>query len=318
MLCKKLAVNGVPTGRRFWDFVKWFYGQIETPVIRGSVFEYLLVDHLIQNAALIAGSRISFHWGAPAPSQEDLEQSLDRYYNKQPHGDVFDVQLHWGLTVEIKTTASEQWSIEKTSNWDIWIDQNLDEKGFQAQYYILAKLDSAEVVQKTDLIDFSKVKFYVLSGRELDKKVGKNKSIGLNRFVHGLSAFNLSKLAFELQKVANYEMDRIKDKFNPGWGGLSYKKENDGCIPIARDTPSGISRAWYRLSRDQLETDKVNEEINKISKELGKVEILRKKRELCNRLWIKSEEIPDPWIDGYKPSPRDWAVAGLIYLDHRD
>lgn len=306
----ELEINGEPTGRRFADFVNWFYDCIDTPVLRGTVLEFLLVDYLIKNAALIAGDRMSFHTGFPVQSQKSLEKSLRKYYATQPHGDVFDVQLHWGITVEIKTTSSTDWSIAKTSSWDIWIDENLKDvsKGFQAQYYVLAKLDGDGVKKNLTSVDFGNLDFYVLSGRELDQRANGN-SIGLNRFLDGLTPCNISNLAAETGRVVNAELERIQAKFCPDRIRLSYQQE--GCIPIARHTSDGIQCAWYKMPTDR-------EAIEEVTKALGNNAALKQKRDLYGQLWEKREEISWPWVDTYDPSPRDWAVAGLLYLDHRD
>ncbi|MET4733038.1 hypothetical protein ABIE64_001746 [Thalassospira sp. MBR-102] len=305
----KLRINGQECERSFSDFIDWFYHRIDTPVLRGVVLEYLLIQRLIEDADKIVSKRITSLTGAPEPTAKCLKDSLSRYYKFQPHGDVFDVQLHWGVTVEIKSTSDEEkWRLHKTSDWSIWTDKNLKSKGFQAQYYIVAKLDKSPAERGCDFINFDKVEFYILSGRELDNRTAGKESIKLSDFTEGLQFCTLDDLAKVLGEIVDAEYKRIQKKFVPNWFISSPSRDKEATfIPLARQTRDGVDCAWYKLPEDQKKIDKAKEDLKKTSDP-------RIRKEIFESLWQRDREIVFPWQNDFDPCVRDWAVAGLVYV----
>ncbi|WP_460084785.1 hypothetical protein [Pseudomonas sp. H2_G03] len=83
------------------DFWTWAFSNMEVPVLRGVLIEYLVARHLIAHNDAIVGDTVrSLTTETPGPG--DLTKSIERFYRQQPHGDVFDLQLTWGVTLEIK------------------------------------------------------------------------------------------------------------------------------------------------------------------------------------------------------------------------
>ncbi|MBB4116429.1 hypothetical protein FHT80_005803 [Rhizobium sp. BK226] len=113
----KFSIDGKTTKYDFISFWGWAYHNVDTPLLRGVLVEYLIVNFLIDHACRVVGPRIRL-LTYDEPTQADLEKSLNPFYSYQPHGDLFDLQLHWGVTIEIKSTYNvETGSLKKTQWW---------------------------------------------------------------------------------------------------------------------------------------------------------------------------------------------------------
>jgi hypothetical protein len=111
------SVDGANTKYNFKSFWKWSYYNVDTPLLRGVLIEYLVVSTLLDHSARVVSKRISDLTHDTA-TQKALRKSLSPFYSYQPHGDLFDLQLHWGVTIEVKSTENlETGRLHKTHWW---------------------------------------------------------------------------------------------------------------------------------------------------------------------------------------------------------
>ncbi|MGO7817612.1 hypothetical protein ACC684_10035 [Rhizobium ruizarguesonis] len=279
----KFFIENNDCARSFNDFVDWTYTHMDVPVVRGAVIEYLVVQHLLDNAEAIAGDRIKTLTGS-RPSQAQLMTSLEPIYGAQPHGDLFDLQLHWGVTVEIKSTTSRtNWRMSKTEDWNLWTGKSSKAKNFQAQYYILAEMGNDSIVRHELNVNIENIKFFVLSGRELDVR-SKKKSIGFNAFTKGIGPCKIGQLADRLKAVVDSEYTNLSDILIEGWSIPSPNEvpsKGELLVPFAVQDGSNFSCAWFRG-------------------------VVGKWRKVC--------DIPTPWKNPVQAGARDWATIGLIHV----
>lgn len=258
----------------FWG---WAFSNMSVPMLRGVLIEYILVQHFIENIDYLVGHTVrtltTWH-----PDKGDLEKSIRQHYASQPHGDVFDLQLTWGTTCEFKTTrAPKTWSISKTTYWNPLKDANCWTYGFPAQIYILAVLES-EAKLTGNVLDLGALNFYIRTGRELDKSVGKRQSARFSDFSENqpvTCTFNdlIEKIA-EIQKT---RLTEILEKIEPGWK-LDHSAYPN-AYPLAVAFPDRVQAGFYEKDTKEL-----------------------------------IEVINVPWRTSTKPSWRDWEQVGFQYV----
>ncbi len=231
------------TQMNFEDYKNWAFSNVHTPVIRGSIIEFLLVRHLRERSHRIAGPTIS-KWTHDDSSGGKLNASTDPIYKNQPHMDTFDLQLHWGLTYELKSTDSPQnWTLPRTCRWSPFKRTHSSERVFPAQYYVLTlfKYDESEYNRE---LNFPDPVFYIKTGHQLDidtkippekqtaenLKLGKThyNSIGFNNFVRNSIESSLDKIDVVLSRLALKEMVKQESNISEPWkiDQLERRQEN--------------------------------------------------------------------------------------------
>ncbi len=285
---ERFLVEGKKTKYNFHDFWKWAYHNIDVPLLRGVLVEYLIVRYLVDNALAIVGDRIK-EFTHYCPRGRDLQRSLSPYYSYQPHGDVFDLQLHWGVTIEIKSASSTKGrSLKMTRRWGPLRGYNAESAAFPAQYYILAVVSelTERTKSKTNIPDF---KCYICRGARLDANLTGKTSISFNKWVRESEGpFKLVDLPSELKKFQDEDVKELQQNMCEGWKisrpslkNQVLKTEGKNFIPLALDTDGDIRLSWYDMTclgqRDEL------------------------------------DEITSPWKKDFKPTWRDWEAAGFRY-----
>lgn len=164
----RLWVGGTDTGADINLFWEWAFWKVNTPMLRGVLIEFLLVKHLLDHANDVVGRRIR-SLTRDIPDQEALRRSLEQFYVHQPAGDVFDLQLQWGVTVEIKSmTENDERALRSKSWWGSHSGLDKTQQVFAAQFYVVAVLP-AHIDTKEDGVFVPDLKCYVLSGADLDR-----------------------------------------------------------------------------------------------------------------------------------------------------
>lgn len=283
-------------GTNFRDFQRWAYSNIDTPVIRGQLIEFFLVQHLRKHGFDIAASIIK-KWTTDNPTADLLNQSTAPFYATQPHMDQFDLQLHWGLTYEFKTTdSSSTWTLNRTCRWNPFTGTHSKQKIFPAQYYVLAFLQY-EKHTKTRQFQFPEPTFYVKTGRQLDldtkianptaehKKAGKThyNSIGFNPFTKGLQEVSFGELVQHLAALAIEEKDELIKKIDGNWKITPPERTSgkQNFIPVVF---ADGRCAWYE--------------------------------EIGSKLIFSSDILSLPrWKSGVQAEWRDWESLGFRYVE---
>lgn len=224
----------------FENFIKWAYSQIDTPTIRGVLIEYLVVECLLKNAVHIAGERIAEYEGCKKIDEKSFEKCLRKHYGYQPHGDIYDFQLHWGLTFEIKSTMSRKnWTLDKTCRWNVSDDKLTKAKIFPAQYYILAEMPDQRAENTDGEINFGDVRFYVRTGRELDEITAKKKNgagsqwVTFLQFIRDTPSCSIAGLPDQVRDAINREIAIVNSKIRKGASLKSTKNEG---MPLVFET----------------------------------------------------------------------------------
>ncbi len=278
----QISFNKSLVGATVADFWQWAYSNIETPLIRGVLLEFALHMHLIKNIDELVLARVR-RLSLQSPRPGDLEKSLLPFYKTQPHGDVFDLQLTWGVTVEIKSTScTKNWNLKKTCRWNSIKNRNKKEKKFPAQYYILAVLGKEPSTNTTQL-DFSDAIFYVCTGRALDEKVPENKkSIGFNKFTKISQKCEFSELISKLHELQSHELERVLSMLEPDWKQPTPPSYDKNYLPLAVEEDEGknITTGWFLEKHGKLE--------------------------MISPIEVK-------WVSNAEPDWRDWEAVGFKY-----
>jgi hypothetical protein len=288
----QFSFGDVATAYTANDFWTWAFSNMEVPVLRGVLIEYLVARHLIAHNDAIVGDTVrSLTTQTPGPG--DLTKSIERFYGQQPHGDVFDLQLTWSVTLEIKNTASpHNWRIRKTSRWNGIEDKNLKQTVFPAQFYILAHMADDAVI-KDGKLDLGAVVFHVRTGREMDALAGKHESVGFSTFVGEGASFrccSFDQLPDVLLALQTRRLADIRAKMLPGWQLEPFKENTDQVyLPLAVEEDGKVHAWWYW---------EFNYEIK------GKKE----------RRMVLVDTIDSCWLPGVVPDWRDWEAAGFSYV----
>ncbi|MCV4287765.1 hypothetical protein OH708_07590 [Pseudomonas capsici] len=268
------------------DFWGWAFSNMNVPVLRGVLIEYLVSQSLIAQCGKIADDTVKA-LTTFEPKEGDLTKSIQQHYQVQPHGDVFDLQLIWGMTLEIKSTASpHNWRLNKTCRWNILKDKNLVEKVFPAQYYILAHIDSDVGFNESNL-DLGAVTFHVRTGRELDELAGTAQSIGFSKFVGDETkrpGCRFEGLAEQLLQLQTQRLALVQKNMLPGWKLAPIPgREKDNLLPLAIEKSGEVQPFWS-------------------------VKVIPLKRV------VPFETITSPWRPDFTPDWRDWEAAGFSYV----
>lgn len=291
-LAKDVSIENVPTGYGMFGFWTWAYSNIHVPLLRGVLIEYLIIQILIDNALTIVGSRIR-SLTADCPKDGDLQESLSPFYSYQPHGDFFDIQLHWGVTIEIKSTLDTVRGSIKKKQW--WGPLNgADTKGlkvFPAQYYILAELRE---VQDQNTIDTNipGVRFYICKGRDLERETMRAKkptsSVSFKKVKEISVQCDFWALPNFLREFQDWDVALLKQKLDQDWiitpisPDERQRLKGRNIIPVAEDVGGSIYTRWMDF------TDR------------------------SGPTFVKDIE-PPPWKDGVEVDWRDWEAAGFRY-----
>lgn len=292
---RKFSIGGVRTKYTFRSFWRWAYYNVDTPLLRGVLVEYILVRTLIDNAATVVSNRIS-ELTHDTPTQKALEKSLSPFYSYQPHGDLFDLQLHWGVTIEIKSTESLKGGyLHKTHWWGPLKKRDIGPKLFPAQYYILAELVTLEGSEhergrrrKTELPE---IRCYICRGRDIENeaKEAGNESFSYAKWreLAGASC-SLSDLPASLGSLCNDDTVTLRrQKLKPDWkmprpsfdGQPMHRDTGSVYVPIAYEDGTDMVLSWWDFTVEPKKLD----------------------------------PIPYPWRCGIKPDLRDWEAAGFKY-----
>ncbi|MDB6442423.1 hypothetical protein PII47_03470 [Pseudomonas sp. 21TX0197] len=268
------------------DFWRWAFSNMNVPVLRGVLIEYLVAQKLIAHCDDIVGDTVrALTTYTPGPG--DLTRSIEKHYQVQPHGDVFDLQLSWGVTLEIKSTASPaNWRLNKTCRWNIIEDKNLKETVFPAQFYILAQM-GPQVSFSDSALDLGAITFHVRTGEELERLAAGQQSLGFARFVGDESArpgCGYDQLPAVLLDLQTQRLQRVRKKLRPDWK-LVPRDGQDDFMPLAVERDGKVEAWWYW----QVEVE-------------GK--------------WtaVPIEPIESPWLPDETPGWRDWEAAGFAYV----
>ncbi|MCL6702097.1 hypothetical protein [Pseudomonas sp. T1.Ur] len=268
------------------DFWQWAFSNMDVPVLRGVLIEYLVAKKLIADNDSIVGDTVRA-LTTYTPRKGDLTRSIEEFYQVQPHGDVFDLQLSWGVTLEIKSTRSpDNWRLNKTCRWNIIDDKNLKEAVFPAQFYILAQMDS-QVSFNDSALDLGTITFHVRTGEELDILASKQQSLGFTKFVgdeNGRRSCSYEQLPALLFGLLAERLARVQSKLIPGWKLKPLAREGK-FMPLAVEIAGTVEAGWY-----------------------WQVEVKGK--------WtaVLIEPIPSPWLPDETPGWRDWEAAGFAYV----
>lgn len=268
------------TASEFWC---WAFSNMNVPVLRGVLIEYLVARNLIAECDSIVGDTVR-ELTTYTPGPGDLARSIEHHYQIQPHGDVFDLQLTWGVTLEIKSTASPlNWRLNKTCRWNILKDKNHTESVFPAQFYILAVMDSSLSFNESTL-NLGSVAFHIRTGRELEALTGKQQSLGFAKFVGNKDDSRsccYDQLASTLRGLQKKQLERIREKLRPGWK-LSPVPGLNNLLPLAVENSGGVQAGWYVVHKP------------------GRARLVTR--------------IEDPWCLGAAPDWRDWEAAGFAFV----
>lgn len=288
----RLTFGDITTAYTANDFWMWAFSNMDVPVLRGVLIEYLVARHLIAHNDKIVGPTVrSLTTWTPGPG--DLTKSIARYYEVQPHGDVFDLQLTWGVTLEIKSTASpKNWRLTKTSRWNCIEDKNLEQTAFPAQFYILAHMADEAVIKDGEL-NLGAVVFHVRTGRELDALAGTNQSVGFSKFVgdgEGCRSCSFDQLPDVLHVLQTARLAQVRAKMRPGWRLVPRDSRNDEeYLPLAVEQDGEITPWWYW----EMESERDG----------------KKKHQL-----VPMEPIESCWLPDAVPDWRDWEAAGFSFV----
>lgn len=267
-----------PLSYNVGDFWRWAFSSITTPVIRGVMLEFILARHLMDRVDDIVLERV-LDLTYQTPCHGQLTESLERVYGNQPHGDVFDLQLTWGVTVEIKSTSNrENWRLHKTCRWNMVQNRNKVEKVFPAQFYILAVVEKDPDVSSTH-VNLADVEFYLCSGRSLDMHIkATQKSVGFKQFSKLSVRCNFNELVETLYALQRQEHERVRRLVEPGWkiplpASFDYK-------PLAVEANGTVTAFWHQDG---------------------------------NLPMIGPTAIDVPWLESISPDWRDWEAAGFKF-----
>lgn len=286
----KIYIGEHGTNRTFDAFQRWAYSEIASPFIRGGLVEYIVIQHIRDNASDIFSERIKMTTNQ-VPKASDFEKLFETYYDTQPGGDVFDLQVHWGTTIEIKSTASPaNWRLPLKSRWNLWDGgYRNDEKIFPAQYYVLGKMDTPPTLSGDDIV-FPDMKFFVRSGRSLDKQCAKEGILEKRwwmtypEFTKDVEPVAIEGLANRLKSVQAKDISKLvqrncwewKSIFTPSSGSklrVPFRLEHGGD-----DLPLG----YYEQDEESL-------------------------------TWTLSEPINFEWKKDIRMTWREWEAVGFKY-----
>lgn len=172
--------SGQPVGK-LQDFWQWAYSDLIGNAERGLLAEYIVACAL----GLTDEGRVEW--------------------------DKYDLKTKDGISVEIKTSgyiqtwgqqklSSLQFGIRETLAWDNETNEYEAEVKRQADVYVFCvhKHKDQETINPLDLRQWE---FYVLSTRDLNEKVGNQKSIGLGRLMEiGAVKSSFEKLSETIRK----------------------------------------------------------------------------------------------------------------------
>ncbi|ASE22713.1 hypothetical protein D3X12_24560 [Pseudomonas protegens] len=265
------------------DFWSWAFSNARDPFLRGVLIEYLLCQHLISHAEEIAGKLVE-HFTFQNPYPDNLSKSLRKSFEFQHQGDVFDLQLTWGLTIEIKSTASpKHWRINKTSYWNLLLDKNLKRKGFQAHYYVLAELTQSP---RTDqgALTFENIRFHLLSRDDLEALAGTKNHVTFDQFsslsLAQKQTCDYQQLPFRLKALVNRRFALSLNQIERGWK-IPLPRVR-GAFPLAVEK-DGVIHAGYYCGTSK--------------KPLNRFDV--------------------PWRKGFTPTWKDWESVGLRFVPER-
>jgi hypothetical protein len=282
----EILIGDHRTKRTFEAFQHWAYSSLASPFIRGGLVEYVVIQHLIDDdsAMDVFGRRIDM-LTTETPTKEHLKTAFETYYSTQPSGDVFDLQVHWGLTFEIKTTAnSTKWSLPRKKRWNLWNGRySVNEMIFPAQYYILAHLSSEPRIED-GRVKLPDIDFFVQTGRHLDDVRPGARSISFDDFTNGLIPVKIGELAQEVHRLQIKEIRQVTQKFVGKPVRLSRNSGSPGSLVVPFYNPKGgieIPPAYYIERPD--------------------------------RKWQLLDEVQFAWEDDAEVSWRDWEAVGFKY-----
>jgi len=153
--------NGAPLGFTVAQFWEWSASDLVSNSMRGVVAEFLVAQ------AIGSADGIRVEW------------------------DAVDLRTLRGTTIEVKASgyvqtwkqvsiASPKFSIKPSLGWDAGSNSSAQSPTRSAQLYVFA-LHHHEDKATIDAMDVSQWSFFVVPTAELDRKFGKQASVGLSR-----------------------------------------------------------------------------------------------------------------------------------------
>lgn len=262
------------------DFWKWAMSNMHYPLLRGVLMEYLLNSYIRSNAHMIAKPAINnlTKYSAEAQGYTD---SLNRSNEYQHHGDFTDLQLHWGLHFELKSTVKGASSyIAKTRFYNPADKNNSKRTEFVCPFYIFCELpQQPEIIGNT--LTFNGLTCYVIRGEDLEtlpysgRKGVSYKTIFSSCLTKQCTIAELPKV---LEGLVSRRVNAVRKKLRTDWvmPPLSPKK----LMPLALAQNDKVSAGYWNPDSARLHTN-----------------------------------MTDIWAEGITPTWRDWEAAGFQYAE---
>lgn len=261
------------------DFYQWALSNIRQPLIRGVLVEYLLSKHIRKHASLIARPAINrLTWqDASVPA---YQASLAEHNQTQKHGDFMDLQLHWGLHFELKSTIRGARSyIAKTRFYDPIHCFNSTRSAFVCPFYIFCEMpEFPELIDNTLL--FKGLQCYVIKGEDLEQlRYSKKKGVSYKTIFGSSRAVRCSveELPLILRVLVDVRVTAVQGLLRPGWA-MQPPQLGLPVMPLALETEGQVFAGYWNEESQMRESD-----MNTI------------------------------WRAGVRPSWRDWEAAGFHY-----
>ncbi|EJM56185.1 hypothetical protein [Pseudomonas sp. GM48] len=261
------------------NFYQWALSNPKYPLIRGVLVEYMLSTYIRSHGNRIAKPAINelTHEKADGQSYKD---SLDDDNQSQRHGDFTDLQLHWGLHFELKSTVRDARSyIAKTRFYDPIHYHSSSRKEFVCPFYIFFEMARPPEVIGNTLV-FEELAVYVIKGEDLERlEHTARKGVSYKTIFNSdlTVQCRIEDLPQTLEELVVARVKSVQEKLTPGWKiPLGH---GNVLWPLALEVDGNVQAGyWNRLNHRLFE-----------------------------------DMTKNVWKDGIKPSWRDWEAAGFHY-----
>ncbi|SPO55682.1 conserved protein of unknown function [Pseudomonas sp. JV551A1] len=263
------------------DFYQWALSNIRYPLIRGVLVEYLLSKYIRRHAPFIARPAINkLTWqDATVPA---YRASLAEHNQTQKHGDFMDLQLHWGLHFELKSTMKGARSyISKTRFYDPIHLFNSTRSEFVCPFYIFCEMpEFPALIGKTLL--FKGMRCYVIKGEDLEQlRYTPSKGVSYQTIFRSTRVVKctIEELPHVLRDLVDARVTAVQGLLRPGWT-MRPPAPGRSTMPLALETDGEVIAGYWNAETKGRESD-----MNAI------------------------------WRDGACPTWRDWEAAGFHYAE---
>lgn len=273
-----VSIPGTAGG--FWQ---WAMSNMHYPLLRGVLMEYLLSSHIRSHAHIIAKPAIN-NLTKYSAEAKGYKESLNRSNEYQHHGDFTDLQLHWGLHFELKSTVKGATShIAKTRFYNPVDKSNSKRTEFVCPFYIFCELSQQpEIIDNT--LTFEGLTCYVIRGEDIETLPYSGIS-GVSYktiFDSGLTRkCSIAELPKALEGLVSERVDAVRKKLKADWVMPSQVSEK--LMPLALAKNGTVSAGYWNPDSARL---------------------------LSN--------MTDIWADGITPTWRDWEAAGFHYAERAE